>query len=543
MLHERPGTGSPAPWNHLDIDDRRILARLSVFQGEFAAEAAAAVLGGSEEQAGAVLVDLHERSLLHRQDAFFRLDEGLQQQAREILDPADRADARRRHARHYLEVGAAWARAVDRCADPLSVECLEREGANLIVIYEAALRRAGIMPGAINDGFRAVLALEPLYVVQRHPDPLLRMLDRCLEAMAPSRVQPELVTRALVARGKTRLFLGRPAGALADLRQAAGLASALHDPALEFRAQLELSRAHRHQGHHRHAEVACERAFALAQKSDDDFLVGRAWLLRALLARGRAEERAAEQACWRAMEHQERCGDRRGRGVALSIIGELQAGRGAHQVARSHLQEALACFEALHDAANAAGVLLTLGALFQDLGHLDEGHAAYERAHRLATGVGRRQLASRIDLLRAGLAFERGDFERARAVLEGSLATLRTLGDELGEARGLLLLACVQVELGDCAAAEAALGDAERLLRPMGPAGARRVAAGQGWVVLGQARDHERGGRRTTAARLRQDAAQLLERGTASYAGPAERLVVRLLARALAEEQKLAAGA
>ncbi len=87
-------------WRLLTDEQRSAFSRLSVFRGSFDRSAAVAVAGGDLR----LLSELVAKSLLRRPDfGRFELHELLRQYAAEQLrsSPAEEADARERHARHY----------------------------------------------------------------------------------------------------------------------------------------------------------------------------------------------------------------------------------------------------------------------------------------------------------------------------------------------------------------------------------------------------------------------------------------------------------
>jgi predicted ATPase len=87
-------------WRLLTDEQRSAFSRLSVFRGSFDRSAAVAVTGADLR----LLSELVAKSLLRRPDfGRFELHELLRQYAREQLaaSPAEEADARERHARHY----------------------------------------------------------------------------------------------------------------------------------------------------------------------------------------------------------------------------------------------------------------------------------------------------------------------------------------------------------------------------------------------------------------------------------------------------------
>jgi predicted ATPase len=87
-------------WQLLTDDERRVLARLSVFRGGFDLDAAAAVAGATLP----LLAGLVDQSLVEvGEDGRYSLHELVRQYAAERLaaDPADKQATRERHAQHY----------------------------------------------------------------------------------------------------------------------------------------------------------------------------------------------------------------------------------------------------------------------------------------------------------------------------------------------------------------------------------------------------------------------------------------------------------
>jgi predicted ATPase/DNA-binding SARP family transcriptional activator len=97
-------------WSLLDVDDRAMLARLSVFHGAFDVAGAAAVADAAPANARRRLVALVDRGVLERRPGGrFGLHELLRRLARERLasDPGQDDRATRAHARHLAAAAAA----------------------------------------------------------------------------------------------------------------------------------------------------------------------------------------------------------------------------------------------------------------------------------------------------------------------------------------------------------------------------------------------------------------------------------------------------
>jgi predicted ATPase/tetratricopeptide (TPR) repeat protein len=130
-------------WRLLSVDQQEVLARLSVFRGDFGREAAVAVAEADLR----LLSELVSKSLVRRPDfGRYELHELLRQYAAEKLadgSPDGLASTRERHARHYLGAlaerrGALVGRGVVQARDEL-----RREVDNLRVAAEWAVLRWG----------------------------------------------------------------------------------------------------------------------------------------------------------------------------------------------------------------------------------------------------------------------------------------------------------------------------------------------------------------------------------------------------------------
>jgi non-specific serine/threonine protein kinase len=196
-------------WSYdlLDGDERTLFARLSVFAGGFALEAAEAVGAdpdGAGPAAGAVLdllTRLADKSLVVADEqpggaARYRLLETLRQYAQERLEASGEATAvGRRHAAYFLVLATATA------SDPAGFDRLEQEHDNL----RAALRWC-LGHGRRAQALRFGAALWPLWAIRGHATEGRARLAELLtlpEAERPTRVS------AAAYRGAARLALNQ----------------------------------------------------------------------------------------------------------------------------------------------------------------------------------------------------------------------------------------------------------------------------------------------------------------------------------------------
>ena len=125
----------------LSGDAKEIFTKLAVFAGGFYVEDVEAVCGVSD--GGALLLSLHERNLVTRQEALDRSRYGtlgtIQEYAAEMLPDMAAKALGRAHARHFLEVLRAANQQLDGAG---YVRALERIGLDL-PNFEAGIRESG----------------------------------------------------------------------------------------------------------------------------------------------------------------------------------------------------------------------------------------------------------------------------------------------------------------------------------------------------------------------------------------------------------------
>jgi len=528
-----------ASWQLLAPRERAALARLSIFRGGFGVEAATAVLDldrGAVEEALAIL---QARSLLQVRDATetrWALDESLRIFAERQLGASERIAAERRHTAFFLHAAAGWARALDEQGDLAAAAALEREQENLLEIHRRALHRSSLSGEHVADALHAVLALEPLLFLRHHAGEVLRLLDPILEAASPSRTEPGLRARALLARGKARLLTGRPAGALPDFTEAAALARGVGSTSLEARALLELARLHREQGRDERCRACCLEALALIEALDVDYLRARAYGNLGILARERGEIEEAFVWLERAVAAHIRAGDRRGAAVISGVIGNLLFDQRRFAEARARIGEAIAVFRSLGDSRNEAALVSSLAAILQEQGEFDRACAEYERALLLVRTSGRGRLEATIVRSLASAHHEAGRYDDARRIYGEALAQFRVFGDGRGQGLTLMPLAVLDATEGRFDEAEQEVGSAEQLFREVDdPVHVAAVEAARAAIAGARAARLRSAGQEQLASSQEEAGRRGLGAAIRGGAGASEdgRLVLRLAERAL----------
>ena len=429
-------------WDLLDEDDRRALARGSVFRGGFSLAAADAVLGEPRSAALDRVQSLRDKSLLRAAPRApggpvrFSLYEGVRELAAEKLaERGDGALAAGRHATYFLAEGEAAARAWESTG---AVEALDRIGddlENLLAVVEGALARDDA-----GQALRALLVIDPVLSTRGPFGTHLELLDRALRrwsrdpprtagARAEDRdAAPLLEARALAARGRARHLRGNDEGGLADLRGGAR-------PRPRARRRRDRGRhPHGHRGDSPPRPRARRGAGPLrggarplpprrrpARRGPRARQPGRAAPRSAPLRRGHAplragagdrggRRRSAHRGDLRHQRGPARAGARRGRAggpplragrrhprgggdlrllaISLGSLGTLHQEEGRIEEARAYHERAAALLHEVGDSRSEARAWGRLGAALAALGRLEEARAALARGERLILHAG-----------------------------------------------------------------------------------------------------------------------------------------------------------
>jgi non-specific serine/threonine protein kinase len=219
-------------------------------------------------------------------------------------------------------------------------------------------------------------------------------------------------------------------------------------PALRLKALVAVMTVAFSQGDYRGASERGEEAVALAQELDDH-----RELAVALMARGGAAvfegklDRAVE--CLdRSMAYCDELGDRWGRAWVLTFWG-IASRRGGDQVrARAQLEEALSIFRAARDDLNQVIPLAQLALVAQQSGDLDGAAQFCQDAIALARRLGDRELAYGTSCVYGLVQLARGRREEARELLLYTLGRSRGMENQLVVALALEGLAIVAHEEG-----------------------------------------------------------------------------------------------
>jgi predicted ATPase/DNA-binding SARP family transcriptional activator len=382
-------------WQRMPLREREALAALSVFEGGFQREAAAAVAGAAPH----LLSRLMDKSLVVREPTGrYHLHHVLRQYAAEMLaqTPRAREGAQAGHAAHYLNLlSARGARSPDAHGE--WAHRTTGEVGNVHAAWNGAVAaRDGDSVSEALEGFTALH--ETMGLFEEGLDYLERT-QRALAGWTPPAGESyeDLSARILVARGILLNRVGR------------------------FRDALAL----------------CAEGCGALEASDDARSLGRGLCAWGEACRGTGDYALAASKSKASLTLAREAGDLETVSLALDQLGQICRETGAFDEARGWLEEALGMARAIGDRAVSARILNELGYVASYQGALDESQSFREAALSAAREAGDRSSAALALSGLAVVAFFRGSYERATEMLEESLAICRAISDRHGEARAL----------------------------------------------------------------------------------------------------------
>ncbi len=441
-------------WELLSDDEKKALARCSVFRGGFSADAAVAVIGRM-----GLLESLVDKSLV-RHDDRFALSETIRDYAADKLAemPSESSDAVKKHVAFYAAFADARAGELRGEKALAAVAGLRAEADNVLEAHR--LLRTTDCAAASS----IALALNVL-IAMRGPVELQRELLDAAVSDAEASGDASLRVRALVARARARLIRGDTQGAEADSNAALGARSndASRALALETsaRVELELGRSER-------ARAEIDEACVLHRKLGDRNREASALAFSASvhIKQGHIEESRP------ILEHvlvmQRELGDR----VAMmSLFGNL--GIVHHWQDRD--DEAKRCYRAALDIALEVGDRreeavdrINIALLLLDEGALDEARAEFETALQIQRAAGHRQYVGNVLGSLASIELLEGNTAGARRRFEEVVSIFRELGHRRYECATHRYLGTVALEEGDLPRALECLQTAKKIAEEVG---------------------------------------------------------------------------
>ncbi|MGQ0649719.1 MAG: HD domain-containing phosphohydrolase, partial [Gemmatimonadaceae bacterium] len=173
-------------------------------------------------------------------------------------------------------------------------------------------------------------------------------------------------------------------------------------------------------------------------------------------------------------------------------LGSLSLIRGASSEGIDRLEEAAAVFRERGDDAAAVRVLLQLAILYVDLKRWNAAEQAFADALPRAQRAGDQEALIRLELIRAQMAIDRSNVERARVSAERALELARRAEHPALAAHAVAMTGIVARELGDLERALRLLDDAERQAIAVDDAMLMGELACERAEVLARRSDHRR---------------------------------------------------
>jgi len=449
-------------WDLLSHDEQAGLAQLSVFEGGFTLDAAAAVLDLTElwpEDAVQALVD---KSLV-RVDGPDRFDllVSVQAYAADKLDAlGDRAVVEARHGEHFATHGThAALDALNRHGGGPRREALAPELENLVAASRRAVaRKSGHVATGAALAAWAVLELKGPFTLG----------TSVLEAARAETTQPADRVRATLALTTALHFLGRMDEADAHLEASLGAARDLGDRRLEGDVLRHLGKHHMMRGHMKEARASFNAALTLhregGNRGDEGVVLGHLGALHG--TQGRLDE--ARAAFHGALAVAREVGNRLLEGMVLGNLGILYKLQGRFEEALAHSQAALALHREMGNRVGEGVVFGNLGSLFGVQSRFDEARAYYDQALAVNREVGNRRDEGTMLGNLGNLHTWQGRTREARRHYDAALAVHRAVGNRHQESSVLYYLAALHLEQGRLSEAVVALDQGEEIVRELG---------------------------------------------------------------------------
>ena len=365
-----------ATWQQLAADDRLVAARFAVFRGGCTREAAQTVAGATLQLLNALV----RKSLVQHSPGADRY--GVHELLRQYMDEQLARDAEQRlavfdrHADYYLRALAAHAEALEGDGHVAALEAIGRERLNIGAAWAHAVERA-MLPqiAAASDVLGAYYEWQGYL---QEGEAAFRAGARLAEALggAAEAVYPRLRTWHGVFCALTgRLDAARAAlaQALAACARAPDVLRAEHAFALWRLGQIEVlggGNAELHFLESLEHYRALRREWACSAVLTS---LGEVYLLQARFAEARRALEAARASC-------ERRGDGRGLSQALEALSQLALTTGELDDALSLARQSYELAETLGQRSRAVDALGRLGIVLMHLGHYAESLPYLERS-------------------------------------------------------------------------------------------------------------------------------------------------------------------
>jgi predicted ATPase/DNA-binding SARP family transcriptional activator len=434
-------------WRLLTDVEREVLARLSVFHGSFAPEAARAVANAPLPVLGA----LADKSLLRRDGMRLRLHPLVQQFAAARLAAfATASDTEAAHAAYFHRMLGQMVNAISM-ADRAALIAIDLEFENV--------RRAwhwSIAQGRTDGLAQAAKSLLEYCDHRGRFEEGLALLRSGVDSPA---VQADSALHALLLSKASHLEyrLDRYAEAEADAARALEASRRNRDRAVRVQALNVLGTCAYRLGRMTDARRYFKQALDATSAEDQARSTADTLDHLALIEKSLGHYDESLRLALKALAQYRQLGDSAEEALCLNNLASLQLQIGDSAAAEVHLREALAICE--RDGLNPTltYVLANLAEVSMLAGDLAAADVHAARANQVATGIGNRAVAAWTRTKAARIALRRGEPERARSVLAEALALAIALGTPVLKFDGLALFAELLVAQGEPACARAVI--------------------------------------------------------------------------------------
>jgi predicted ATPase len=440
-------------WELLSDDEKKALARCSVFRGGFSADAAIAVLGDV-----ALLESLVDKSLV-RHDDRFSLSETVRDYAAEKLAADD--EATKRHVAFYAAFADARAAELRGEKAPAAVAGLRAEADNVLEAHRRLRETDRAAAASVALDLNVLIAM-------RGPVELQRELLEAAVSDADASGDAALRVRALVARARARLIRGDTQGADDDTASAIDVAEKSGDDAARALAKETRARVDLERGRSERAQAGVAEAVALYKKLGDrkSEASGLALTASVEIKQGRIE--GSREILESALAMQRELGDRVAMMSILGNLGIVHHWQDRDDEAKRCYRAALAIALEVGDRREEAVDRINLALLLSDEGALDEARAEFETALQIQRSAGHRQYVGNVLGSLASIELLEGNTAGARRRFEEVLSIFRELGHRRYECATHRYIGTVWLEEGDLPRALECLQTAKKIAEEVG---------------------------------------------------------------------------
>lgn len=336
-------------WKLLNVEEKVILGRLSVFHGSFNREAAEEICGASL----AVLASLRDKMLLYRTDKdFYHLHEFIRAYARERLEASGEApEIHRLHAEYCVVLSEAAKAQIRGPEQRRWLERLEQDHDN---IRAALAWSTDPNNQAAKLGLRLCAALGYFWDMHGHASEGRRWLQAALELPAPStstgdspnanlerETYIDLRIKVLVASGSLATLQGDYEAARSFTREALLLCQQTGNKTYMATCLANLGNTEIHLGNYVQALELHEQALALRRELEDKPGIALSLVNMGFATMSRGDYSSARAFLLECLSLRRELDDKFGIALALGNLGEVAIAEQDYASAQSLLEESL----------------------------------------------------------------------------------------------------------------------------------------------------------------------------------------------------------